>query len=52
MNSSKLSDNSRFRTISRVGLVEVRKLAEEIRRIVGFDEVISVISEGHCTWRL
>ena len=41
MNSSKLGDDSRLRTISRVGLVEVRKLGEEIRRIVGFDEVIS-----------
>ena len=33
--------------MSGVGPVEVRKLVQEIRRIVGLDEVIRK-SEGHC----
>ena len=49
MNVSKLGEDARFRTMSGVGLVEERKAVEEIRRIVGLDEVIS---EGHRMWRL
>ena len=47
MNASKLGDDPRFRTISGVGLVEESKLAQEIRCIIGLNEVIS---EGHCMW--
>lgn len=46
MNDWKLGDGPEIRTICGVGLVEESKLGEEIRRIVGLDEVIN---EGHCS---
>ena len=37
----------RIRTMSGVGPGEVRKLVEKIRRVIRFDEVISVDRVGH-----
>ena len=37
----------RIRTVSGVGPGEVRKLVEKIRRVICFDEVISVDRVGH-----
>ena len=45
----KPGEDTRLRTTSGIGLVEVGKLAQEIGRIVGFDEVIRIDPEGHCT---
>ena len=45
MNASRVVQ-PKFRTVSGIGRGEERKLVEEIRRVVGFDEMIEIVR--HC----
>lgn len=47
MNPGNFGEEPRFRTIGGVRLVEVGKFVEEIRRIVGFHELIGMVPKGH-----